>query len=45
MGTFYFLCMDQRLFTPVVLGMPVRELLFEFPIGFTPEDRQVLTLT
>jgi hypothetical protein len=31
--------MDQRLFTPVVLGIIALELLFEFRIGFTPEDR------
>jgi len=38
-GTFYVLCRDQRLFTPVVLGIIALELLFEFRIGFTPEDR------
>ena len=36
---FYVLCRDQRLFTPVVLGIIALELLFEFRIGFTPEDR------
>ncbi len=42
MGTFYFLCMDQRLFTPVVLGISALELLFELRLGFTLEDREVL---
>jgi hypothetical protein len=37
--------MDQRLFTQFVLGILARELLFEFRIGFTPEERQVLSLT
>jgi hypothetical protein len=45
MGTFYFLCMDQRLFTQFVLGILALELLFEFRTGFTPEERQVLSLT
>ena len=45
METFYFLCMDQRLFTQFVLGILARELLFEFWTGFTPEERQVLSLT
>ena len=42
MGTFYFLCMGQRLFTQFVLGILALELLFEFRIGFTLEDRQFL---
>ena len=41
-GTFYVLCMDQRLFTLFVLGILALELLFEFRIGFTPEKCQVL---
>ena len=40
-GTFYLLCMDQRLFTQVVLGLPARESPFEHRIAFTPEDRRV----
>ncbi len=43
--TFYFLCVDQRLFTPVLLGISTLELLFEFRIGFTPENRQVVKET
>jgi hypothetical protein len=45
MGTFYVLCMDQRMFTQFELGILALELLFEFRIGFTPEERQVLSLT
>jgi len=45
MGTFHFLCMDQRLFTQFVHGILALELLFEFRTGFTPEARQVLSLT
>ena len=41
-GTFYVLCMDQRLFTPFVLGTRALELLIEFRIGFTPKKGEVL---
>jgi len=40
--TFYVLCMDQRLFTPVVFGIFVRQLLLELRRGFTPGEHQVL---
>jgi hypothetical protein len=39
-GTFYFLRMYQRPITPVVLGIPALELLFELRKGFTPENRR-----
>jgi len=32
----------QNRSAPVVLGIPALDLLFEFRIGFTPEERQVL---
>jgi hypothetical protein len=36
------LCVDQRLFTPVVLGISALELLFELRIGFTPKKGEGL---